>query len=310
MATFLDRYLGGQCVAVWRELTSLGDEVRHKRYAADASAVAHETMRRAAHNVKVLIERLDAIGYRFMALEDHDRITKEANSRVFRIIMDVSAKMDPGDKRRSDEIRILRSPEYQEELVARAEQTRQATIQSLDGARPRTKPPLKDPAVWSQPGKNTAKDLDQLEKLAGPLPMSLRAWYEEVGGVSLLGWHSLLSPNPDEPHSDVSPDPLMIEPLKTVARQLAEEESDERGYVYLAPDDVTKAGSGGAGPYGMRVPDASADGLFAIVGSRKGPSFINYLRGAFKWGGFPGWEGRKGSPAKLISELAEGLLPL
>jgi len=311
MATFLDRYLGGQCVAVWRELTSLGEEVRHKRYAADASAVARETMRRARHNVEVLITRLDAIGYRFMALQDHDRITKEANSRVFRMIMEISAKMDPGDKRRSNEIRILRSPEYRKKLVERAEQARQATTQSLGRAGHRAKPPLKDPTVWSVPGKNTAKELDQLEKLAGgPLPMSLRAWYEEVGGVSLLGWHSLLSPNSDEPHSDVCPDPLMIEPLKSTIRQFSEEEFEGQAYVYLAPDDVTKGGSGGAGPYGMRVPDASADGVFAVVGSRKGLSFINYLRGAFKWGGFPGWEGKRGCPAKLISELAEGLLPM
>ena len=140
--------------------------------------------------------------------------------------------------------------------------------------------------------------------------MSLRAWYEQVGGVSLLGWHSLLSPNSDEPHSDVCPDPLMIEPLKSVIRQLGEEESEGQAYIYLAPDDVTKAGCGGAGPYGMRVPDASADGVFGVVGSRKGPSFVNYLRGAFKWAGFPGWEGRKGCPSKIISQLADGLLPL
>lgn len=310
MAGFLDRYLSGQCIVVWRELTSLGEEVRHKQYAADASAVAHETMRRARHNVEVLITRLDAVGYRFMALQDHDRITKEANSRVFRIIMEISARMDPGDKRRSNE-RILRSPEYRKEVVARAEQARQETIQSLDRDGKRARASLKDPTVWSVPGKNTAKKLDQLEKLAGgPLPMSLRAWYEEVGGVSLLGWHSLLSPNSDEPHSDVCPDPLMIEPLELLIRQFTEEEFEGQAYVYLAPDDVTKGGSGGAGPCGMRVPDASADGVFAVVGSRKGPSFINYLRGAFKWGGFPGWEGKRGCPAKLISELADGLLPI
>jgi hypothetical protein len=311
MATFLDRYLGGECVAVWRELASLGKEVRNKRYAADASAVARETMRRARHNVEILITRLDAIGYRFMALKDHDRITKEANSRVFRIIMEISAKMDPGDKRRSDHIRILRSPEYRKELEERANHARQATIQSLDGVGHGAPSSLKNPNVWSSPGKQTAKELNQLEKLAGgPLPLSLRAWYEEVGGISLLGWHSLLSPNSDEPHSDVCPDPLMIEPLKLVIRQFREEEFERQAHVYLAPDDVTKGGAGGAGPYGMRVPEASADGVFAVVGSRKGPSFINYLRGAFKWGGFPGWEGKRGCPTKLISELAHGLIPL
>jgi hypothetical protein len=310
MATFLNRYLAGERVAVWRELASLGEEVRKKRYSADASAVAQETMRRARHNVELLIPRLDAIGYRFMTMQDHDRCTREATSRVFSIIAEISAKMDPADKRRFDHLRIMRLPEFKTALLERAEHARQATIQSLDGAQRRAKTPLKDPTVLSSPGKQTARELDQLEKLAGgPLPISLRAWYEQVGGVSLLGWHSLLSPNADEPHCGY-PDPLIIEPLKSVIRQFSLEEFEGRAYVYLAPDDVTKGGSAGCGPYGMRVPDASADGVFAVVGSRKGPSFINYLRNAFKWGGFPGWEGKRGCPTKIISQLTDGLLPL
>jgi hypothetical protein len=62
MATFLDRYMKGERVAVWRELGALGKKVRHKRYYTDAVAVAQETMRRARRNVDVLIGRLDAIG--------------------------------------------------------------------------------------------------------------------------------------------------------------------------------------------------------------------------------------------------------
>src|SRR6185503_8988746 len=43
--TLLDRYRDGQCVAVWHELTSLGDDVRSLAHADDAYAVAFETMR-------------------------------------------------------------------------------------------------------------------------------------------------------------------------------------------------------------------------------------------------------------------------
>ena len=103
---------------------------------------------------------------------------------------------------------------------------------------------------------------------------------------------------------------MMIEPLKSVIRQFGEEEFEGTGYIYLAPGDVTKAGAGGCGPYSMRVPNLCADGVFAVAGFHQGPSFIDYLRNTFKWGGFPGWEGRKGCPKKIISQLADGLLPI
>jgi hypothetical protein len=102
----------------------------------------------------------------------------------------------------------------------------------------------------------------------------------------------------------------MIEPLDRVIQAFQEEDFEDEGYVSLAPDDVAKAGACGCGPYGMRVPNAHADGIFAVEGSRKGPTFVNYLRKAFEWGGFPGWEGRRGCPRKTIAQLAEGLIPL
>jgi hypothetical protein len=55
------------------------------------------------------------------------------------------------------------------------------------------KPPLKNRDVLDRPTKRTAQQLDKLEKMAGgPLPLSLLAWYEEVGAVSLLGYPSTL----------------------------------------------------------------------------------------------------------------------
>ena len=51
------------------------------------------------------------------------------------------------------------------------------------------KPPLKDREVLDRPIEETTQQLNMLEKMAGgPLPVSLRAWYEQVGGASLLGY--------------------------------------------------------------------------------------------------------------------------
>lgn len=65
MATYLERYQSGEHERVWAELLALKGRVREDRYYADAWAVVEETMRRARHNVEVLIPRLTEIGYKF-----------------------------------------------------------------------------------------------------------------------------------------------------------------------------------------------------------------------------------------------------
>src|SRR5262249_5480410 len=70
MAKFLERYQAGERVEVWDDLVALGEGVRHKLYHDDAIAVANETMRRARHNVELLIRRLVEIGYRFVPPAD------------------------------------------------------------------------------------------------------------------------------------------------------------------------------------------------------------------------------------------------
>ncbi len=51
------RYQAGEHEAVWAEMMALGAEVREPPYFKDARAVAAETMRRARHNVELLIRR-------------------------------------------------------------------------------------------------------------------------------------------------------------------------------------------------------------------------------------------------------------
>jgi hypothetical protein len=62
---FLERYMAGEYEAVWAELVSLGPAVRNPQYLPEAQAVARETMRRARHNVELIIQRLDGMGFKF-----------------------------------------------------------------------------------------------------------------------------------------------------------------------------------------------------------------------------------------------------
>ena len=65
---FFERYIEGQHEKVWQELVALGAAVRTDPHAADALAVAYETMRRVEANVKTVTARLEGMGYQFAAV--------------------------------------------------------------------------------------------------------------------------------------------------------------------------------------------------------------------------------------------------
>lgn len=62
---YLDRYLDGEHKAVWSELIALGEKVEVPPLRHDAEAVAREIVRRARHNIELLYERLQKLGYQF-----------------------------------------------------------------------------------------------------------------------------------------------------------------------------------------------------------------------------------------------------
>ncbi|HEY8714664.1 MAG TPA: hypothetical protein VIM00_04745 [Candidatus Acidoferrum sp.] len=62
-----DRYAGGEREKVWKELVELGGAALGEKHAADALAVAYETMERAQLNVRTLIQRLRSADYKFQS---------------------------------------------------------------------------------------------------------------------------------------------------------------------------------------------------------------------------------------------------
>lgn len=273
MASYVERYQAGEHQKVWNELTALGSRVFGEGVHADAMHVARETMRRARHNIELLIERLHARGYQFAA---------------------------------------------------------EAMI------------------------KSDRASVDQLEReIGGPLPLSLRAFYEEVGGVSLMGSHPLLNPAsggagasrsavtdilshlqpmpreraPGESlqafyarltggfqmkasgqvrDEQALPDPLVVYSAEDLLDQVADQErasGDLTVELVIAPDDYHKSDISGDACY-VALPDPHADFLFD---DWHRATFVNYLRTVFEWGGFPGWERSQDPPQALLSELAAGL---
>jgi hypothetical protein len=69
----MERYVSGDRVQVWTEITSLGVDVRSNEFWPEAVDVARETMRRARENVESLTRLLSENGYEF-AVDTHPLI--------------------------------------------------------------------------------------------------------------------------------------------------------------------------------------------------------------------------------------------
>jgi hypothetical protein len=332
MMTFLERYKAGEHVAVWDELTALGEGVRHEPYYADAVAVAAETMRRARHNVELIIRRLEARGYRFL-----DTVSS-AEDRLSRldVMSQLSTQIEAWGARDSSPFNVhsLKMLEGLRAMKAKmAPHLEKAAAQAAKAAAAKRKPALEDKQVFSPPDKKTPGILAKLEKaVGGPLPLSLRAWYEQVGWVSLMGSDPALNsvdfsnrsvltqfqaltaqhaaPVPPA-GEEYAPDPLVMYPAEELLQQASDMEGAEDGdshglQLVISPDDLHKANVSGDAYY-IKLPDARAD--FRFDDWHKN-TFVNYLRVTFQWGGFPGWERSKNPPRKEIAELSEGLLEL
>jgi hypothetical protein len=157
------------------------------------------------------------------------------------------------------------------------------------------------------PSEVTRGALAMLEDRVGPIPISLFAFWQEVGSVDLVGmrfsWPEGL-------------DPLVVYEPEVAISDLDEWEIDvEEGIVKdpwrfkagLAPDELHKDNVSGGAPYSVALPDKSAD--FMLLNERHNLLFVPYLRMAIlRWGGFPGLDRHK-APFEALGDLVAGLEP-
>ena len=250
--SFLERYEHGEHTAVWDDLRALGGQIRQPPLYADAWAVAQVTMRRVRHNLEQLLPRLHRLRYAFGAGFFED--------------------MTPD-----------------EEAAAQ----RQAP-------------------VLAPPGPETSAQLAELEGLVGPLPLSLRAFYEVVGSVNLVGRfpsgtfgaaerdrqrQRAVRPSlqvPFNPAFDYELDPLFVYSLE-MSLVLFRDWQDRRARygrailpypLPIGPDCFFKSSVSGGGEYRIEVPCAAADAPLLLEWHHT--TFVDYLRIALRWGGFPG----------------------
>ena len=329
--SFLRRYQAGEHEAVWADMTALGAAVRSGPYADDAFAVARETMRRARSNVETLIRRLDGIGYQFWNGEQGTlapqgmRMSMGGRNVMFdsplamaRTALNIDTARIPAGMGRH-------AADMQERLVGlmgsfhamqgAAGQRQQARLREQAGITDH----LQDASVFAPPDEEEIAFFRALEGKGMVLPLSLRAWIEEVGDVNLAGAHPALSFWEGPGFPGIYADPLMVT-LDHFRFEIEawEEEYDEgcepgslASVISLDPKikvrlavAVDQLDEG----YTLEVPNPAADSRLGDSG--RGTSFVEYLRTAFRWGGFPGWAHQANAPERELRLLADGLLPI
>jgi hypothetical protein len=134
--------------------------------------------------------------------------------------------------------------------------------------------------VHMPPSVRMKADREELEAEAGPIPLSLVAFWDEVGAIDLVGMHRSWP---------TGLDPLAVDPPEGALSYL-EDEGDEI-FVGLAADDFHKDNTSGGDPYGLLLPNPAAD--FLLMYTPYDLLFVPYLRLAIlRWGGFPGLQGQ------------------
>lgn len=129
------------------------------------------------------------------------------------------------------------------------------------------------------PSAKMNADCEELESEAGPLPLSLIAFWQEVGAIDWVGMH---------PSWPQGLDSLVVDPPEGPLSDLYNEA--EELFVALAPDVLHKDNTSGGDPYGLQLPNPSAD--FLLMYERHDLFFVPYLRLAIlRWAGFPGLDG-------------------
>lgn len=187
------------------------------------------------------------------------------------------------------------------------------------------------PPVFAYPRPGVQRQLAEMETRIGLLPLSLHAWYEQIGAVNFVGMYPVQNPtDPDGFTSYVQfvrsggrskgrqftkepcahdLDPLFVHSLERTLQRPKRPLTTASTYEFeLAPDEWLKYGVSGGGPYVIKVPNPAADAIVDFEWHET--TFVNYLRTCFRWGGFPGLECKSMLPEKELAYLTQDLLPI
>jgi hypothetical protein len=318
MASLLRRYCQGECVQVWQELTQDANQYEGRDISEEALAVVQETMRRVASNIEQLIPKLVSLGYQFgygwVQPPSHSNFTYYERRNYHEYREWVNEQAD------------LYSPPHDWQRIIDEHKAAIESFQRLNSPSIFITTKLADLETLQR--QRTAHQLvEALAERHGPLPLSLRMWYEMVGSVNFVGqmpehWRRLVEqeakhrPEDEARHSywkyDARGllDPLYVAPLTPqLVDELVQRPPQTTIGIPLAPAAPDKYDLiNMLGDYYMTIPSAGIDAL--LINEPHHTTLVEYLRLSFQWGGFPGWSDCSLRPEEDLAFLTEGLLPI
>lgn len=264
--SYHDRYLQGEHVQVWQELSAIGPAVRTEPLLEEALLVCREIVRRAHHNLRLLHQRLIELGYQF----------------------------------------------------------------------------AEEPVALVDAGPAAPAKLAAIEQELGTLPLIARVWYETIASVDFRQADAQRSNQQEfRPYSPgdiygLGSHPVLVfqslDRCRAEWLELAAENEEFARHVAetgRGQDDLNPFGpflplggwASNCEPKGFNLPSLGVDDVIYDDGG--GPiTFVEELRRAFRWGGFPFWRWSLSksdfySPfeyrpdfARLLPILREGLVEL
>jgi hypothetical protein len=140
------------------------------------------------------------------------------------------------------------------------------------------------------PSPRVGAEIQELERLVGPVPLALAEFYRVVGSIDLTGAHL------DWSGCDY-PDPLTVGAVSAVLEEAQEYVALPSREQYwgphsgvfrapVAPDFYHKANVSGGMWYSIEIPNSAEDPV--LLEERNRLPFTRYLEFALSWGGFPG----------------------
>lgn len=155
--------------------------------------------------------------------------------------------------------------------------------------------------VWIAPDHNVNQWLIELQNNGIYIPVSLQAFLMEIGTVNLMGsdtaWIKPAYIFDEMPQTnDVwYTDPLVvyasyqsIEMMFQDWKYRQDDSTEKRFLVEFSPDYIHKANLSGGVPYSIQADVPAVDSI--VLFERKCVSFMEYVRNAVRWCGFPGFE--------------------
>lgn len=173
---------------------------------------------------------------------------------------------------------------------------------------------------WRTPDPNVSAWVAEWAERGLHVPVALQAWLEVVGTVNLMGTH------PDWIRTGYTgsgagsdrtwyTDPLVIElgpdDMQFFYEMWVDAKADDANatpIIELAPDHVHKANVSGGEPIYMVGATPAFDAPF--VGQHGSYTLLSYLRHAFEWAGFPGFDYIRSAPSEWLATGAKNLTRL